>query len=102
MSIFDRVRIEFEENVVEESPIFDGNQIELKFENGYGASLINHFGSYGNEIPVLFFDGDENMGITYSTDITDDVLGHLEDEEVIEALNKIRSLDENGRLVRVK
>ena len=98
MNIFDRVRSEFNENVIEENPIFNGNQIKLKFENGYGASFVNHYGSYGNEIAVLVFDGDEDMGISYDTDITDDVLGHLSDEEVVEALNKIKELDENGKL----
>ena len=99
MNIFDRVTSEFEGCIVEKGFMFGGTWIKLKFENGYGASFIKHRYSYGNEIGVLSFDGDKDMGLTYDTDITSDVLGHLTDDEVIQALNDIKGLDESGRLV---
>lgn len=71
-------------------------QYVFRFENDYGASLIKRPGSYGYrkdlwELAVLYFDGDERE-ITYDTEITDDVLGYLTDEEVIMYLEQIRDL----------
>ena len=69
----------------------------FRFENGYGASIIKHMGSYGYaedefEMAVIYFEGDE-YGIIYNTPITDDVLGYLNNEEVLEYLEKIKNLD---------
>ena len=62
------------------------------FENKYGVSVL--FGScfYSNgkdtyEVAVLF-DG----SITYSTDITNDVMGHLSEDEVTEVMLKVAVL----------
>lgn len=65
-----------------------------KFPNGYGASVICSPYSYGGdvglwEIAVL----DEDYRLTYKTPITDDVIGYLNDDEVIEVLNKIKELE---------
>lgn len=64
----------------------------IEFENGYGASVLIGSQFYSNgvdtyELAVLY-EGE----ITYNTDITDDVLGHLSKEEVNEILIKIKSL----------
>lgn len=71
-----------------------GVQKIYKFPNGYGASVICNPYSYGGdmglwEIAVL----DKNGHITYKTPITDDVIGHLNDNDVIEVLNKIKELE---------
>lgn len=70
----------------------DAKQATETFENGYGVSVL--FGScfYSNgkdtyEVAVLF-DG----GITYNTDITDDVMGHLSEDEVSEVMSKVAVL----------
>jgi hypothetical protein len=65
----------------------------VKFENGYGASIVCHAGSYGGkdglfEVAVL----DENDDIVYDTPITCDVLGHLEFQDVANVLDDIRGL----------
>tara|TARA_B110000444_G_C18818540_1_gene586469 strand:- start:1300 stop:1548 length:249 start_codon:yes stop_codon:yes gene_type:complete len=69
-----------------------GIQKVYNFPNGYGASVIKHKGSYGYhkglwELAVLR-DGE----LCYSTDITDDVLGRLNDPEVDNILGKISRL----------
>lgn len=68
----------------------------FKFENGYGASVIKHYGSYGYEedlfeLAVLKFDGGK-CKLCYDTSITDDVIGYLTNDEVLELLEKIKQL----------
>ena len=79
--------------LVENKDVNGGTQRIYKFPNGYGASVIRHQGSYGFknglwELAVLDSSGD----LCYSTPITNDVIGHLSDEEVILKLNEIRGL----------
>lgn len=79
--------------LVENNNVYGGTQRIYKFPNGYGASVIRHQGSYGFknglwELAVLDGSGD----LCYSTPITNDVIGHLTDEEVILKLNEIRGL----------
>ena len=79
--------------LVENKNVYGGTQRIYKFPNGYGASVIRHKGSYGFksglwELAVLDSSGD----LCYSTPITNDVIGHLTDEEVILKLNEIRGL----------
>ena len=82
--------------------IFDkiGYNHAFRFPNNYGASVIKHVGSYGYEkdlfeLAVLEYENgdDENHGwLCYDTEITDDVIGYLSNEEVLELLNKIKAL----------
>ena len=72
-----------------------GTQWKFKFDNGYGASVIND--GYGAEdglyeLAVLGPQG----GLTYETPITDDVLGWLTEAEVAETLDKIAALPKGG------
>ena len=65
-----------------------------KFPNGYGASVVCSPYSYGGDMglwEIAVFDKEGNL--TYETPITDDVIGHLNDDEVIEVLNKIKELE---------
>lgn len=71
-----------------------GVQKIYKFPNGYGASVIRNPFSYGGdeglwEIAVL----DKEGNLTYETPITNDVIGHLNDDEVIEVLKQIKELE---------
>lgn len=66
------------------------------FENGYGASVIDT--GYGDEdhpyeIAVLKRMSNNNYSLCYSTPITDDVIGYLTNENVIDILNQIKSLE---------
>lgn len=63
------------------------------FENGYGASVVSHSMSYGGhmglyEMAVL----DKNGELTYTTSVTDDVIGYLTPEQVTEKLIQIQDL----------
>jgi hypothetical protein len=64
-----------------------------KFDNGYGASVVCNFGTYGAkdglfEVAVLDSDGQ----IAYNTPITNDVIGWLDFADVADILNKIKAL----------
>lgn len=86
----------YEEYLVGEGEIliFGGLAYEFKFDNNYGASVIKHSGSYGNqkdlfELAVLY-DG----YITYTSGITEDVLGWLNNDDVLFFLEEIKNLEE--------
>lgn len=70
-----------------------GDLWKFKFDNGFGASVVQHDGSYGHELglwelAVLGPDGRLN----YSTPITDDVIGHLDVDGVRALLLAIAEL----------
>lgn len=94
---FENNLIAFIENV------FGGFHWKFRFENNYGGSVIKHSGSYGGkqdlfEIAVIQFKNGDNhdYSLKFDTPITDDVLGHLSNEEVIETLNKIKGLGDES------
>ena len=73
--------------------IHNGIGYVYQFENGYGASVVSHDGSYGGkqglyEIAVLDSTGD----LCYSTPITDDVIGYATEDKVLDTLHRIRML----------
>ena len=81
--------------LVEERVLNGGSQKIYRFDNGYGASVIESYMSYGTELAVLHFNSEDNYDFTlvYDTPITDDVLGHLTEEELEETLEKISLLE---------
>lgn len=94
---------EFTKEVIESGKVLSavisdvkGIHICVKFDNGYGCSIIRHIGSYGSEdglweLAVLLVKDDKCM-ICYDTPITDDVLGYLTEEDVLEYISKIKAL----------
>jgi hypothetical protein len=75
----------------------DGIQYVFRFDNNYGASVVKHGISYGHEedlweLAVLRLCTDGKYHLCYDTEITDDVIGHLTDEEVRTYLGKIKEL----------
>lgn len=70
----------------------------VKFPSNYGASIIRNKWSYGGnegllELAVVIFDENSmNYDLVYDTSITNDVLGHLTEEEVLETLKEIEKL----------
>lgn len=77
------------------------HQILHRFDNGYGASVVQGPYTYGGpeglwEIAVIKWDGDE-FYLTYSTTITNDVLGHVDESGIPEILSQIESLSVNEK-----
>lgn len=74
----------------------DGIQAKHFFDNGYGVSVIRSRNSYGGseglyEAAVL--KGTEGeYEVYYETDITDDVLGHQNEEQIESVLSQIQKL----------
>lgn len=69
-------------------------QTIYKFPNGYGASVIKfNYVYFGIEIAVLSFDEDGNWNIDYSTPITNDVIGGLNEESRDSVLQQIFELE---------
>lgn len=76
-----------------------GVSATVKFPNGFGASIVSNDMSYGGkaglfEIAVV----DSKGNLTSDTDITDNVLGWLDEKDVERTLDAIRQLDSNGNL----
>lgn len=77
-----------------------GIQKIYKFDNGYGASVIKNAFSYGWgddlwELAVIKFKGAFDWEIVYDTEITDDVVVYLTEDEVQEILKKIREIEKD-------
>ena len=72
----------------------DATQARVDFDNGYGASVITGSMFYTSEshpYELAVFHGGH---LTYTSGITDDVLGRLDKDEVMEYLAKIEALKE--------
>ena len=70
-------------------------QTIYKFPNGYGASVIKfNYVYFGIEIAVLRFDKNGKRDIDYSTPITNDVIGGLDEESRDSVLQQIFELKE--------
>lgn len=84
-----------------------GPQIILRFQNGFGASVIQNSYSYGGsdglwELAVTRYrnDDQDSWGLCYDTEITDDVMGRLTPQDISRTLRAIRDLDTRGRVRR--
>lgn len=83
---------------IESRPHHGGVQYMFKFDNGYGASVIRTPYSYGGrnglwELAVCkYYEFLDRWHICYNTPITDDVIGYLKDEDVMEYLKQIKEL----------
>lgn len=84
----------FKDYIVEQNDLGYPQTI-YKFPNGYGASTIKFKHIYfGIEIAVLSFNEDGNWDINYSTPITNDVIGGLDEESRDSVLQQIFELKE--------
>ena len=61
------------------------------FDNGYGVSIICSDFSYGLELAVLKGNADD-CDICYDTPITNDVIGHIEPDELNDIVEAVKAL----------
>ena len=78
----------------------DGIQAIVEFPNGFGASVIKSDTSFGGksglfELAVL---DNENGNINSTTDITDDVIGWQDEDDIDRVLTAISKLLPDGTL----
>lgn len=74
-----------------------GLRYKFRFKNGYGASVVKHGASYGSEddlfeVAVLKFDDKGECYLYYDTPIMNDVMGYLNNYQVLKVLDKINKL----------
>lgn len=74
----------------------------VRYENGYGASIIRNAFSYGSskglvEVAVIAFNGDD-WEIVYDTPVTGDVIGWLDKDGLWEVLRQIEALPPRNAL----
>lgn len=67
-----------------------------RFDNGYGASVVQFTYSYEFEqglweLAVIKFNG-EDYELVYDTEITSDVIGYLSEDEIDNLLTQIEAL----------
>lgn len=82
--------------VITEAHPMGGARLEVKFGNGYGASVIKTPGSYGVELAVLAYE--EATGesrLVYDTPVTEDVVGWI--ESPAELVGYLRAIAELGQ-----
>ena len=75
-------------------PLEGGVQYVFHFPNGYGASVIKFFGSYGYEddlweLALLKETSEGKWELEYTELVGFDALGHLTDEKVNKCLKRI-------------
>lgn len=81
--------------------VYGGFHALFRFQNGYGASVVSHPYSYGGdrglfELAVIQW-ADTEWDLCYKTDITDDVLGYLNRNDVHKLLDRIEKLNVHGK-----
>jgi len=80
----------------EKHKIQDGIQAKHFFDNGYGVSVVKFPGSYGfhdDLYEVAILQGTEDKWeITYDTPITNDVLGHRDEQDINNILEEVQAL----------
>ena len=69
----------------------------FKFDNGYGAIVVKNKFSYGHEqdlfeLSVIKFVDEFTLNLCFSTEITSDVIGYLNNDDVLELLERIKNL----------
>jgi len=76
----------------EEGTRLGGVYYFAEFNNGYGIDIVKHNGSYGREDDLFEIAVMKDGDCCYDTPITDDVVGWLSADEVMEYVAKVANL----------
>ena len=84
---------------------FDGISWQVIYNNGFGISIVKFFASYGGtddlwELAVIEDDDKGGYNLTENTPITDEVIGYLTEQEVIDYSEKVRLLEGRSKVIR--
>ena len=71
----------------------NGIQARHDFKNGFGVSVIKTLFSYGRDNDLYEVGIMEDGRLTYSTEITQDVLGYQSEADIDEILKRVEELD---------
>ena len=72
-------------------------QAKHEFPNKFGVSVVKGDGIYGFEDGLYELAVTYDGQLTYDTDITDDVIGHLDKDDIGELLRRVEGLNEHGQ-----
>lgn len=89
---------DFEKYLIERNEEENNYSYRFKLENGYVASVIKFEGSYGYQDDLFELAIILNDCLCCDTPITDDVLGYLTNDDVLETLDKIRNLPKDDSM----
>ena len=82
----------YENQLVKSETDLFGYHWAFEFPNGYGASVAKTFVSYGHKDDLFELAVLKDGYLCYDTPITDDVIGWLSNQEVLDLLKKISEL----------
>ena len=83
----------FKDLVFKPHSIGRGQHAVLEFDNGYGVSVLLGDLFYSNGIDTYELAVLANDCVCYDTPITDDVVGHITEDEVTEIMEKLQSYE---------
>lgn len=82
--------------IVEKVRPLDGVQFVVTFDNGYGVSVDRSYGTYGYEKGLfelaVIIGTQEDYDLCYDTPITDDVIGWLNEDDVVKYMEEVSKL----------
>ena len=70
----------------------NGVQSTIEFDNGWGASVVRFDGSYGGQSGLYELAVLKDGYVDMNNDITDDVIGWLDESDVTKVLKQIQEL----------
>ena len=70
----------------------NGVQARIEFDNGWGASVIRYEHSYGGQSGLFELAVLKDGFVDSNNDITDDVIGWLDESDVTKILKQIQEL----------
>ena len=70
-------------------------QAFIEFDNGFGISILIGGIFYSDGVSTYEVAVTKNRKITYNTEITSDVMGHLTRDEVTDVMVKVQNLSED-------